>query len=599
VTLQFCEPKKISGEPLQGEFGDVCKALFTLRFNRSQQSLPNQRNFITAFGYVAVAARSDGASLQQLTPSHFDTALRWIGEAFAESTTYNLAKALKEIAAHLDENGLCRVRLDYKPRMSRPENVNTMENRSLDDPAIDEPVRPDQLADESIYKLLGALFQRVPSNSKDRIYVLILTLLACTGRRISEITRLPNQSVEVNRQGAASIRYFPRKSSQGDAFTPKKRLWLPSATKDIVQDAIEEAQSICERERVVAANMRQAGGADLSLIAGDAPDKRYYKNDLAERGLSKQLLSSHGWLGANGFAYKSERLAKNRSVVLYTTRDGVIAYCQARFQRWMIQSLETESNGDRLYPEHLLFLQFHYLAGKTRAEFLAEPISHAMVGKWIERTLPMLAEEYAPEVAAEISLTSHAFRHTMNHLLDQGGLSELIQTSWFGRANPRDTRAYQHTSREKRIAAVMEDLRNGQAGGNLAADLEYIPVDRREAYLAARVGAVHDVGTGICIHDFSQTPCPNHLQCQADCDDYVWAKNDGGRLEEIKRVWANTKLARDAAVEKAESERPKYSADWIAHEDTKLATLETQLAANGVENPDLDSILAELGVENE
>lgn len=173
-------------------------------------------------------------------------------------------------------------------------------------------------------------------------------------------------------------------------------------------------------------------------------------------------------------------------------------------------------------------------------------------------------------------------------------LSDLLQTEWFGRTNPRDTKAYQHTSREKRALMLREDIKKGLVGGQLAEQIKVVPVEVQDAILKARIQAVHDVGTGICIHNFSQTPCERHLQCSADCKDYVWAKDDKGRLDEQKRQYALTALARKKAEQQLDSTKPKKSADWLAHNDKKLKTLAAQLADNGVEHFDPEQYLHEV-----
>ena len=192
-----------------------------------------------------------------------------------------------------------------------------------------------------------------------------------------------------------------------------------------------------------------------------------------------------------------------------------------------------------------------------------------------------LAKEYT-SLSVEVDFTSHHFRHTLNTLLDEGGLSDLLQTEWFGRSNPKDTKAYQHTSREKRALMLREDIKKGRVGGKLAEQVSALPVTVQDAVLKARVQAVHDVGTGICVHNFSQTPCERHLQCSAECDDYVWAKDDKGRLGEQKRQLALTMLARETAEERMMTRKPKKSGDWFAHNNKKINTLKNQLSDNGV-----------------
>lgn len=159
----------------------------------------------------------------------------------------------------------------------------------------------------------------------------------------------------------------------------------------------------------------------------------------------------------------------------------------------------------------------------------------------------------------------------------------MLQTEWFGRSNPRDTKAYQHTSREKRALLLRADIKAGRVGGRLPEQIKRIPIHLQDAVLAARVRAVLDLGPGICVHNFAQTPCDRHLQCSADCDDYVWAKADEGRREELKRLYAVTVIARETTERKAGDIKPKKSADWLAHNDKKLHVLSKQLKDCGVD----------------
>ncbi len=147
------------------------------------------------------------------------------------------------------------------------------------------------------------------------------------------------------------------------------------------------------------------------------------------------------------------------------------------------------------------------------------------------RYFPALAAEYASS-SIEVDFTSHHFRHTLNTLLDEGGLSDLLQTEWFGRTNPRDTKAYQHTSREKRALMLREDIKKGLVGGQLAEQIKVVPVEVQDAILKARIQAVHDVGTGICIHNFSQTPA------SAICSVRRTVKTTCG-LRMIRVVWTS------------------------------------------------------------
>ena len=268
----------------------------------------------------------------------------------------------------------------------------------------------------------------------------------------------------------------------------------------------------------------------------------------------------------------------------YTTKKGLLEYCKRDFQLNLLEPIHIDQHGKKYYLKDLLLVKYLGLSSGTYAHWLSTQMSHSMLTTFL-RYFPKLALEYASS-SIEVDFTSHHFRHTLNTLLDEGGLSDLLQTEWFGRSNPNDTKAYQHTSREKRALMLRADIKAGKVEGKLADQVRLLPVSIQEAVLAARINAVHDVGTGICIHTHAQNACTRHLQCSADCNDYVWVKGDVGRLNELKRMYAVTYINRKTAEEKMKSNKPKNSVDWILHNDKKLKVYSQQMQDNGVESFD-------------
>lgn len=587
-------------------FADLVKALVVLRFHRKAQSVANIRQFIYAISFVAYELRQQERSVADITPGDLEAAARLITKSHAESTAYQMHKALGELAAHLDANELCKVWLDWKySKMKRPDNAGGIGIMRLDDPALDQETTDSKMVSESVYRLIAILYQKVPSEHPSRLYVLMLTLFACLGRRFSEVAYLPDQVIEEDRDGNAFITYFKRKASQGDTYTPYERLPIPTDAAQIVIGAVAEAHVLCEPARQIVTEMRRQNGPDLRFLDGVPAAKSFYKQDLKRIGLSKALLdvSASGWLYQNGWALQGEEV-KPGSYRWSTSLEGIKAYCRRDYRPSMVDPVHIDQFGKKFYPEDMLFLQNIYLGGKgssKRAQWLAGIISHVMFDKWITRQLPALSQEHAPEVIADLDFTSHMFRHTLNTLLDEGGLPELIQTQWFGRENQRDNKAYQHTRREKRVKDVQVALLAGEAGGALADQLHFVPSNKREAFVKISVRAAHDVGTGICIHDFTQTPCERHLQCQAECQDYIYAKTDPGRADEIRRLWASTMIQLDLAKKQAQSARPRKSIDWIAHHTSKLNTLDRQMDLNGIEHFDPYEFMEEMaeGAEHE
>lgn len=592
VTLGFSYAPKLGGGSLVGEWADVVKALMALRFHRDHQAVENQRNFITAAGYVAFEMAKLGLKVFQLAPEFLDRACEQISKDYSDGSAYNMHKAIGEFAAHCDANGLCNVLLDYKySGMRRPDNAGGIGHKRLDDPET-LTTEGDKLVDPKVFKIIGELYKKVPVDHKYRFYVLVLTLLAMSGRRFSEISLLPYQSLSRDDEGDAYIEYFPRKASEGDVLTPLRKLSLPTEVIEIVESVISELKKSCSAARETAIEMEIAKGPNLDFLLDISNEQKLYRSDLNSFGISPGVLEVTGWIRKNGFAFSDEsRITRPGRVqsAWFTTKAGVIAYCNRDFHPSTLEPIHIDQFGKKYCLKDMLLVRHLGLSSGFYARWIATKCTHSMMTTFL-RYFPALAAEYASS-SIEVDFTSHHFRHTLNTLLDEGGLSDLLQTEWFGRSNPRDTKAYQHTSREKRALLLREDIKAGKVGGRLPEQIKLIPIKLQDAVLAARVHAVHDVGAGICVHNFVQTPCDRHLQCSADCDDYVWAKSDEGRKEELKRLYAVTVIARETAEHKTGDKKPKKSADWLAHNDKKLKVLFTQMMDYGIESFDPHSYL--------
>lgn len=570
LSLNFQFPPKLGGGIIPGEWSDLAKALFLLRFHRRHQSAPNQRNFITAVGCIAFEALKQDRGVALLTPEKLDNACQWVSAHYSGGVAYNLHKAIGEFAAHCDANKLCKIHLDYKySGMKRPENTGGIEHKRLDDPEVLR-TKNDKLIDPIVFRVIGELYQKVPPDHKYRIYVLILSLLACLGRRFSEISLLPFQAVSQDSEGHSYIEYFPRKVSKGDAFTPSRRLYLPSEVVEIVKGLLDELNTLCESARQTAVLMHETREPDLRFLSNVADKQILFAAKLEELGIPSNVLTPNGWFRKNGFATKFEDKQGARKKKRYgTTKAGVIAYCKNDLSPNLFAPIHIDQHGKEYFLKDLLIVKHgRFTFSGADKMWAATQCTHSMMSTFL-RYFEDLTREFA-ESALEADFSSHHFRHTLNTLLDEGGLSELLQTEWFGRKNPRDTKAYQHTSREKRALMLREDIKKGLIGGQLVEQLKHVPVGFQDAYLKARVNAVHDVGAGLCVHNFAQTPCERHLQCSADCKDYVWAKEDMGRVEELKRQYAMTIVAKETASTLSRQNKAKKSADWIVHNEKKI-----------------------------
>jgi len=585
VKMNFNYPPKLGDDRIGGDWEQLAKALFLLRLHSKQQNLSNQRGFITVIGYIAYYLNQRNASIYDITREDLEHACNAISKDYSESSAYNFHKLAAEFAGHLDANGLCKNFLNYKySKQKRPESANAVGTKRLDDP--DTLVTNERVLAPVVFKVLGQLYQNVPKDHKYRFYILLLTFFACTGRRFSELSLLIDQEIQVSQDGVAYLEYFPRKTSKGNTFTPKRKLWLPSQTLSLLREVIEEIRCLTRDCRDTALEMLKSQDIDARFLENQP--EQLFSSDLIILGVSPTILSKSSRLFKEGFVFKDEN-----SCQMYTTIQGLKQYCRHNFNPQSLRAIHTDQFGKSYFLSDLMFLRYYTMSsGKSIAHWLTVECTHSMLTTFL-RYLDDLVKEYVglediPE------FTTHDFRHTLNTMLDEGGLSDLLQTEWFGRSDPKDTKAYQHTSPEKKALMIREQLKNGEAKGILAEQIFNLPINIQDAVLEARVQAVHDVGTGLCIHNFSQLPCERHLQCSADCKDYVWVKDDKKRLDEQKRILAMTVHAQEVVQQQMQSTRIKKSVDWDLHNKKKINVLTEQLQDNGVVEFDPKAYLEEI-----
>ena len=243
VKMNFNYPPKLGDDRIGGDWEQLAKALFLLRLHSKQQNLSNQRGFITVIGYIAYYLNQRNASIYDITREDLEHACNAISKDYSESSAYNFHKLAAEFAGHLDANGLCKNFLNYKySKQKRPESANAIGTKRLDDP--DTLSTNERVLAPVVFKVLGQLYQNVPKDHKYRFYILLLTFFACTGRRFSELSLLIDQEIQVSQDGVAYLEYFPRKTSKGNTFTPKRKLWLPSQTLSLLREVIEEIRCL-------------------------------------------------------------------------------------------------------------------------------------------------------------------------------------------------------------------------------------------------------------------------------------------------------------------------------------------------------------------
>lgn len=570
------------------EWEDAIKAIFVLRQHRSVRSITSHRTFIKVVRYIAQCAK--GRALCTLTPEVLDAAC----EALSHSTDsdqqkYKFCCMVAEFARHwCAAFGLCRVDLaDYRfSNVTRPSGYGGDNSFRLDSVASLDTSSNRVLTERSL-QLLGKLYEKVPKNHAYRIYILLLVLLFCIGRRFSEVSNLPRKCI-VRRSDGYYLKYIQMKEV---GVSEKRKFTLvpvPKLVVKLLRDVIAELKWSSRRNYSVAKEMLKQRGPDLRFL-DDISDKRaLFQKDLARLGLPQQCLSKNGWFEKNGRIRWQASGQGGRPFKCVFKRD-VVDFCRVDYSPWMHeQILNISSEG--FFLSDLLFLRQYGTSSGFYAHWIVRPISHSMLATTL-RYMDKLTSEYCSGCFDQ-HFTSHMFRHTLNDALDKGGLSDLMQTDFFGRKYAADTKSYQHSSPQYRALQVREKIKLGEVGGAIAERVMNLPVDQQEIYLNSEVRSAHDLGLGICLHVWSHGPCPKHLECTSGCDKFSWLTGLEGdaqaeQIFEVKRQICTNLLVLCNAFE-PENFRIGAVQSWITHLFKKISNLKRLLCETSEQECGLD-----------
>ena len=153
--------------------------------------------------------------------------------------------------------------------------------------------------------------------------------------------------------------------------------------------------------------------------------------------------------------------------------------------------------------------------GVARCRPIAEgPRSHGLY-RWPGPQKSIFARlGYVDSGQRPLRITSHQFRHWLNTLAQEGGLSQLEIARWMGRRKVGQNADYDHVTPLQRARRIQERLASGKASGPVAEQVRRIrdPV-RRAEFVGSLTNTAHPTDLGICLHDWTALPCELHGAC--------------------------------------------------------------------------------------
>ncbi|MEL4169292.1 hypothetical protein [Pseudomonas sp. ZS001] len=564
--------------------------------------------------YNALFERSE-SDPSQLTRGDFDRVVEFL-RASGYKNFYDAISHLKVIADLIDKLQITQIAIHFEHE-ARPEKARH-DYISLHDPdrAVKQRKSDNKLPSREAMEAY-ALCTNHPVSDGEEILLRVIDLLIATGQRGNEVSVIPYDCwVERPIKGTSGelvldahrnplvecgIRYFAEKHFQSRVH------WFAESDVHLARRAVERLKALTVEQRKVAEWQENNSGRIWSYP-------------------SEKIISDTQVMEWLGFSNEQEY---GRNLHLYLSRNGIHPYAEEpvhrhqkiKPRRYVAGEIErliapkltghaalTENVQGKirvvLKTSEVLAIAFDgqfRFGGREENVFRAVP-RRVTLGD-INRALgadPRYPSIFARRSLVEadgapIRLTSHQPRHWRNTIYHLTGMSNVQQALALGRKRLEQNKFYQHTSIEEdteahhgflafnsyqeRIDFFHAGIRKGEIQGALTDSYHALLSDKgtntAEAFLTVHATALHVTPFGGCIHDFSQAPCPKHLQCWNGCSHLhlMGTPSERANLEkQAENLTTAITIMRDAGAGEAGSDV------WLADQEDKLNNLKSVLA---------------------
>lgn len=501
------------------------------------------------------------ARVEKIAPDILNATARLIQQNTPKSA-YWIGSQLQMLASFIVTHRLVSMTFSWKNPIKKPNDTNIRVGEES------ERRRSEKLPSaESIDALIEAY--RMAVAPKDVIATSIAALLVCAPDRINEVFRLP---VNCEHRGqycgeeAYGIRWWPSKGAE-----PMIK-WVIKSMEDIAHEAIENIKKHTEEARAIALwYEKNPDKIYLPIGCEHLRNKEYLTaNEISE------IIGFAGTAWVNHFDMPSIEQERSpgqlgRLPYLYLFKDiekTVLAMLPKGFPVLDKETGLKYSDALILVPKNL----FHVRRGAYRCMFetITTDTFNNQLGSGEKHNKSSVFSRLNIKDASgkSFKITSHQFRHWLNTIAQNAGLSQLHIAKWSGRKDIRQNAAYDHVT-GKEIIARARELSGGKLFGPIADFVMNAPMTREE-FLRLVFPTAHVTEYGYCIHDWTMMPCEKYRDCLL-CTDHLCIKGSIGAENLRKRLDEAIELLRKAQLAVDEG---YFGADrWLDHHKKKVDVL--------------------------
>lgn len=475
-------------------------------------------------------------------------------EFYSDSLAYHVGINLEIIADFMTKHGLTTIPISWRNPVSRPKQGVRIGQK------FDE-TRAKKMPSEAALDALPRIFCEA-TEPRDIIVSATAAILCSAPDRISEVVTLPNACETpglTDGDETYGLRWWPSKG--GDPMVK----WILPSMVDVVKEAVRKIRQVTESARLVSKWYEENPGKLYLPMELEGLRSRDF---ISIDELRAILWGTHGsngsardWCESKGIDVK---IKNNKSVVQYlAVEKAVVSMLHNCFP--FIDGVTDLKCKDAL----MVVLKNTFRMNKATYICVIEPVQPAHINDALGqrakhgRKSMFDAFGFTEPDGSPIKVTSHQFRHYLNTLAQEGGLSQLDIAKWSGRKDIRQNEAYDHVSADEMLQIIRESIGDDAKTIGPLANIPKQYLIRRDEFARLMIPTAHTTDIGFCVHDYTMSSCLVHMDC-VNCQEHVCVKGDSSKTSRLMQqlVEAKDLLAK---AEAAASDGYYGSDRWLEH----------------------------------
>lgn len=564
---------KDEADKLDEQFIDFAKAYFRYQQGHKPTGTKNELKALRTIE-AALLQSEESASISNITTSTLDQAAQLMRESYAKGADYHGGRELERLAKFVTSKNLITQDLSSwsNPIQRKKDEIQTGQK------AKDR--RESKMPSEEALSALAEIFANKPSEPRDVFTSAAFAMLMCAPSRISEVLELPFDC-EVEQEDFKGIVRYGWRFYSGKGFGANIK-WIPTEMVGIAKEAIGRIKGLTLESNKLAKWIEENPG-------------KFYRHQNCPNVKEDVPLSVVEAARALGLAShpRKQAVASIRGCNLEVSEGahslsslwGYVLSRQPKGFPWL-----SKAKGIK-YSNALFSMQRNILHKQRGVSpvILWEPTNNVFNNDLSPRESLKADHQsifdrygYKAEDGGRIKLTSHQARHLLNTIAQRGGLSQLQVAKWSGRAEAKQNHTYNQMS-EYEMVALAEELDTSLTlfgpSGEVA---KHLPISIQE-FNTMEKGAVHVTEFGVCVHDFTISPCDKYRDC-LNCAEQVCVKGEKDKLTRIKTRLKEVEKQLESA-QKALNDDLAGADRWYEYHLSTLNRLEELVSI--IENPNI------------